>query len=307
MTTVDDVHSARAYLSRVAEPGAPALSTFVAQHGPVAAAEAIRNRDCPLEVLQETTAREHFDSVDLDAAAEAGIRLITPEDDEWPSAALHHVTAAFPAENDVTPPLALWARGSGDLGHLTAAAITITGSRAATAYGEHVAGELAQDLGHHGHTVISGGAYGVDAAAHRGALSAGAPTVAVLACGVDVGYPAGNVTLLGRIAHRGGLVISEYPPGTPPARHRFLTRNRLLAALAAGVVVVEAGPRSGVRTTALLAGGLGRAVMAVPGPVTSAMSTVCHELIRHGGATLVTSSGDVLGVLRQARTPEHQP
>lgn len=102
-------------------------------------------------------------------------------------------------------------------------------------------------------------------------------------------------------------MISEYPPGTPPARHRFLTRNRLLAALAAGVVVVEAGPRSGVRTTAALAGGLGKAVMAVPGPVTSAMSTSCHELIRHAGATLVTSSSDVLDVLRQTRTQEHRP
>ncbi|MFJ8815251.1 DNA-processing protein DprA [Amycolatopsis thermoflava] len=307
MTTVDDVRLARAYLSRVAEPGAPALSTFVAQHGPVAAAEAIRDRDCPLEVLQETNTRQHPDDVDLDAAAEAGIRLIIPEDDEWPSAALHHLTAASPVESDLSPPLALWARGSGDLDHLTAEAITITGSRTATAYGEHVAAELAQDLGHHGHTVISGGAYGVDAAAHRGALSAGTPTVAVLACGIDVGYPAGNVTLLGRIAHRGGLVISEYPPGTPPARHRFLTRNRLLAALPAGVVVVEAGRRSGVRATALLAGGLGKAVMAVPGPVTSAMSSGCHELIRHAGATLVTGSSDVHDVLRLARTRENRP
>jgi DNA processing protein len=139
---------------------------------------------------------------------------------------------------------------------------------------------------------VSGAAYGIDGAAHRGALAADGPTVAILGCGVDRPYPAGHASLLDRIAER-GLVVSEYPPGTPPARHRFLVRNRLIAALAAGVVVVEAGRRSGTRNTAATAAGLGRLVMAVPGPVGSAMSVGCHELLRTGEASLVTAAAEV--------------
>jgi len=142
-------------------------------------------------------------------------------------------------------------------------------------------------------TVVSGAAYGVDGAAHRGALAAGGPTIAVLGCGINVPYPAGHGGLLDRIAEV-GLVISEYPPGTPPARHRFLVRNRLIAALATGTVVVEAGRRSGSRNTAATAAALGRLVMAVPGPISSAMSVGCHELLRTGDACLVGSVDDVI-------------
>jgi DNA processing protein len=141
--------------------------------------------------------------------------------------------------------------------------------------------------------VVSGAAYGIDGAAHGGALHAQGTTVAVLACGVDVPYPAGHTRLLERIAQQ-GAVLSEYPPGTPPARHRFLVRNRLIAALAEGTVVVEAGRRSGAKNTAAAAEALGRVVMAVPGPVTSAKSVGCHELLRSNVAVAVTTAAEIV-------------
>jgi DNA processing protein len=170
--------------------------------------------------------------------------------------------------------------------------VAVVGARSASAYGEHVAAELGHGLATEGITVVSGAAYGIDGSAHRGALTAEGPTIAVLGCGIDKPYPAGHATLLDRIA-QAGAVVSEYPPGTPPAKHRFLVRNRLIAALAAGVVVVEAGRRSGTRNTAATAAALGRLVMAVPGPISSAMSVGCHDLLRTGDACLVTSVADI--------------
>jgi DNA processing protein len=173
--------------------------------------------------------------------------------------------------------------------------VAIVGSRASTAYGEHVAGEFGYRLAERGWTVVSGGAYGIDAASHRGALAAEGATVAVLACGVDRAYPAGNGALLNRIADS-GLLISEWPPGAAPHKHRFLVRNRLIAALTRGTVVVEAAARSGATATAKRAQKLGKQVMVVPGPVTSAMSVGCHELLREreGGPTLVSSADHVI-------------
>lgn len=142
-------------------------------------------------------------------------------------------------------------------------------------------------------TVVSGAAYGIDGAAHKGALNTSGCTVAVLACGIDRAYPAGHSALIDRIAAQ-GLVITEYPPGTTPARHRFLVRNRIIAALGAGTVVVEAGQRSGARNTAASAAALGRVLMVVPGPVTSAMSMGCHDLLREGLATSVSSVAEVV-------------
>jgi DNA processing protein len=172
-------------------------------------------------------------------------------------------------------------------------AVSVVGARAATGYGEHVAAELGYGLAGEGMTVVSGAAYGIDGAAHRGVLAADGRTVAVLGCGIDIGYPSGHASLLDRIA-RDGLVISEYPPGTVPAKHRFIVRNRLIAALSAGTVVVEAGARSGARNTAATAAALGKELMAVPGPITSAMSSGCHELIRSGTAIPVSSVAEVL-------------
>jgi len=157
--------------------------------------------------------------------------------------------------------------------------------------------QLAADLGDHASDVVSGGAYGIDAAAHRAALAADGPTIAVMACGVDRPYPAGNGALLNRIADS-GLLISEWPPGAAPHQHRFLVRNRLIAALTRGTVVVEAAARSGAMATAHRARRLGKQVMAVPGPVTSAMSVGCHELelLREteSEAVLVASAAHVL-------------
>ena len=197
-----------------------------------------------------------------------------------------------PARGDLAPPIALWVRGPGALDELCNQAAAIVGARAATGYGLHMAGELGAGLATAGFTVVSGAAIGVDGAAHRGALAAAGPNVAVLACGIDRSYPAAHEALLERIAAT-GLILSEYPPGSVPARHRFLVRNRLIAGLAAGTVVVEAGFRSGAQRTAADARSLGRPVMAVPGPVTSGRSAGCHRMIREG-AVLVTRVEEVL-------------
>ena len=162
---------------------------------------------------------------------------------------------------------------------------------------------MAADLGEHGWTVVSGGAYGVDAAAHRGALATRGITIAVLACGVDHSYPAGHAELFSVIA-AGGLVISEWPPGRHPARMRFLIRNRVIAALTCGTVIVEAGERSGALSTARHAANLGKPLMAVPGPVTSAQSAGCHRIMREWGATCVTCAADITEMLSPVSASE---
>ena len=179
----------------------------------------------------------------------------------------------------------------------------MVGSRAATGYGAHIAGEIAADLGNQGWVVVSGGAYGIDAAAHRGALAANATTIAVLACGVDHPYPVGHADLFADIA-AGGLVISEWPPGRHPARLRFLVRNRVIAALTCGTVIVEAGERSGALNTARHAAELGRPLMAVPGPVTSRESAGCHRIIREWGATCVTCAADIIEMVSPLGDPD---
>ncbi|KDO09214.1 DNA-processing protein DprA [Amycolatopsis mediterranei] len=295
--SADELRRARAYLLRVAEPPAAALVAFVAEHGPIAAAARVRRGDCPDEVLKVTEARRDYDLVSQDfaRAAAAGARLVVPEDDEWPAWPLLVLDqAAGRGVAEAVPPLALWVAGEVALGTAADRAVAIVGARAATDYGEHHAAEFAYGLAGRGVPVFSGAAYGIDGAAHRGALAAEGVTVAVLGCAVDNGYPAGHIGLLNRIAGSGGAVISEYPPGTPPARHRFLVRNRLIAALTEGTLVVEAGRRSGARNTASTAGALGKVVMALPGPVSSGMSIGCHELIRDAKATLVSTVDEVL-------------
>jgi DNA processing protein len=234
---------------------------------------------------------------DLDAVAALGGRLVCPGDEEWPEAL-----------DDLGDrrPLALWVRGPVSLRELAARAVAIVGSRAATPYGNQVAAELAVELGERGWSTVSGGAYGIDAAAHRGALAAGALTAAVLACGVDVSYPSGNRRLFDDIADA-GLLVSEWPPRSSPTRLRFLWRNRAIAALGRGTVVVEMGHRSGARRTCTEATRLGRYVMAMPGPVTSPVSVGCHGLLRSREAELVTSAREVLelvGRLDDAAEPE---
>ncbi len=292
----EEVLLARAYLMRVAEPPATALLTFVDAVGPVVAAARVRAADVPPAVLAETSARRHLDQAagDLADAARVGARLVVPEDDEWPAWQLLCLAAAADrGQRWSGTPLGLWARGPATLADTFDRAVSVVGARAATPYGEHVAAEVGYGLASAGMTVVSGAAYGIDGSAHRGALNAEGRTVAVLGCGVDVNYPSGHATLLDRIAER-GLVLSEYPPGTHAAKHRFLVRNRLIAALSTGTVVVEAGVRSGARNTATTAAALGKVVMAVPGPITSATSVGCHDLLRTGAAMLAGSVAEVL-------------
>jgi DNA processing protein len=174
--------------------------------------------------------------------------------------------------------------------------VAIVGSRAATAYGNGIATDLAADLVEHGVTVLSGGAFGIDVAAHRGALAAGGPTVCVVANGVDVAYPPAHAAFFETLA-KDQLLVSELPPGAHPTRVRFLSRNRLIAAMSQGTVVVEAALRSGARNTASWALGCGRPLMAVPGSVYSRASTATHLMIRNGQAVLVTSAAEVLELI----------
>jgi DNA processing protein len=223
----------------------------------------------------------------LDAWRRDGIRLVIPGDAEWPG------------QLDVlgeARPWGLWVRGHADLRYACLRSVSVVGTRAATAYGVHVGAEFAIALAEEGWTVVSGGAYGIDSCAHRGALAVQGTTVAVLACGVDRAYPLGHCGLFRSIRER-GAVVSEWPPGRMPTRPGFLVRNRVIAALSRGTVVVEAALRSGALNTARHAHDQGRPLMAVPGPVTSAQSAGCHEAIREWGAVCVTSARDVIGLL----------
>ncbi len=201
------------------------------------------------------------------------------------------------------PPLVLFARGRRAL--LRRPAIAIVGSRSATRQGEDNASAFAAHLARAGLTIVSGMARGIDAAAHRGALDTDAGTVAVLGTGIDVVYPPSNCALAQDIA-RDGLLLSELPLGTPALAHNFPRRNRLIAGLSLGVLVVEAALHSGSLITARLATEAGREVFALPGSIHSPLSRGCHRLIREG-AKLVESARDVLEELRRAPAPSAQP
>ncbi len=228
----------------------------------------------------------------LESATVRGLRFVVPGDPEWPPGIDDLVRAPHLHERGGVP-LGLWCRGPLRLDEATARSVAVVGSRSATTYGAAVAGDLASVLARESWTVVSGAAFGIDQAAHRGALAARGPTVAVLACGADRAYPDAHRALIDYVADV-GLVVSEAPPGGAPTRIRFLARNRLIAALARGTVVVEAALRSGALNTANWAAGLGRPVMGVPGPVTSAPSAGVHQLVRARDALLVTSGEEVL-------------
>lgn len=289
-----------AYLSRVVEGPSGPLAALVAAVGPEDAARAVRERSLPEALEVATRARREVDCAahDLRAVAGVGGRLVTPDDAEWPGWRMHvfAVSGGGAAVHGVdpvgAPPIALWVRGAARLDGLLHRALAVVGTRAATAYGEQATAEIAGDLAAGGWTVVSGGAYGIDGCAHRAALAVGAPTVAVLACGVDRAYPAGHARLLEQVA-RTGLVVSEYPPGTAPMRFRFLARNRLVAGLTDGTLVVEAGLRSGARNTVRWARQFGKPTLAVPGPIFSAASVGCHLMVTTGEARLVVGADAV--------------
>jgi DNA processing protein len=308
--TLTDEAYARAALTWLAEPADHWLSQLLRQHGAETTLDAIKTGRPPAHTGPASTTTAATATVagasrrPLRAAMErwrarlpelpspgqvadfqrAGIRLVTPQDAEWPGQL---------ADLEGEQPYALWLRGQADLRFSCLRSVAIVGSRAATAYGCYVASEFAASVAARGLAVVSGGAFGVDAAAHRGALSADGVTVAVLACGVDTPYPAAHAELFDAIAAQ-GVVVSEWPPGRLVGRLRFLVRNRVIAALAAGTLVVEAGQRSGAVNTARHARDLNRRLMAVPGPVTSDQSAGCHQIIRDWAGTLVTSATEVI-------------
>ncbi|MGV8976542.1 MAG: DNA-processing protein DprA [Cellulomonas sp.] len=216
---------------------------------------------------------------------------------------LHPGSAGWPSGlDDLGPsaPMCLWVRGRLEVSASLDRSIALVGARASTSYGERVAVDIAAGLAEHSTCVVSGGAYGIDAAAHRGSLAAGGTTVALLAGGVDRAYPVGNAPLLERILEQGGSVLSEVPPGGVPSKGRFLMRNRLIAAVSRATVVVEAAWRSGALSTANHAVALLRPVGAVPGPVTSMASAGCHRLLRDGAAVCVTDAAEVLELAGRA-------
>ena len=278
-------HRARAALSYLCEPAHAAVGALIAQWGAVEALELLQSPDAArlgLPVVSAVPMDRVSDALrrldDIDA------RFVVPGDAEWPT--------QLDDLGDEAP-WGLWIRGGGNLRLLALRSVAVVGARAATDYGCRMASAIAHDLVASGWTVVSGGAYGIDAAAHRGALASDGLTVVVLASGIDVPYPAAHEALFDRCASS-GVVISEAPPGEVARRWRFLDRNRLIAALARGSVVVEAAHRSGALSTARCAADLGRRVMGVPGPATSVASAGVHSLLQ-SGAALVTSASDVIG------------
>ena len=305
----DEILRAWAYLSRVAEPPCPELRALAKRVGPVEAAARVRSGDVEAATVRRVEARREIDCAakDLDVLDRMGGRLITADDAEWPVLAFNAFSGVVDRPQ-AHEPMVLWAVGPAHLDEVSDRAAAIVGTRAATAYGEFVAADLAAGLASRDAAVVSGGAFGIDGTAHRAALAADGLTVAVLAGGIDVPYPAAHAAMLRRIRDQ-GLLVSEYPPGVRPARHRFLTRNRLVAGLAGATVVVEAGARSGAANTAAWARALGRPVCAVPGPVTSSASVGCHALLRNG-AHVVTRTEDVvefIGHIGELAPDEERP
>ena len=320
--TLDDDSYARAALTYLAEPADRVLGALLRVHGAARTLEAIKagGEDVVVALCVDDTEADGIAS-DVSAAADSletgrlarssvrraierwrvrlpelpspadiiafgrsGIRLVHPGDPEWPSQL---------ADLGDAQPYALWLRGSADLRFSCLHSVAIVGSRAATAYGCYVAAEFGASVAERGWSVVSGAAFGIDVAAHRGALGTDGVTIAVLACGVDVPYPAAHEELLDAIAAQ-GVVVSEWPPGRQVSRLRFLVRNRVIAALATGTLVVEAADRSGALNTARNARDLSRRLMAVPGPITSDMSVGCHRIVREWQGVLVTSADEVM-------------
>lgn len=292
----DERRLAWVYLSRVVEGPCAALSSLIESVGVVEAARAVRECALPEVLRGPTELRRGIERAEQDLALmdRLGGRVVTPDDPEWPAWRMLGLRQLDPAQDEsAAVPLVLWARGPRSLLECTERAIAVVGARCSTGYGNHATGEIAGELAVRGWTVVSGAAFGIDGMAHRAALAVGGCTVAVLACGPDRPYPVQHDRLLAEIAAT-GLVVTEYPPGTGVRKHSFLARNRLIAALADAVVVVEAGARSGARNTVKWTRRLGRPALAVPGPITSAASVGCHRMIREGEAFIATTAAEIL-------------
>ncbi len=286
---------ARAIWSLICEPGDGVAGHLITALGADGALQEIRRRASARTVprspalaagLRRWLPRLNAVAVEgmFRTARFARLRLLTPSDPDWPRGL---------GDLGVHAPIALWVRGPGSALQSGGPRVALVGARACTPYGELVAGDLAGDLAERGVCVVSGAAFGIDAAAHRAALGTGGATIAVLAGGVDRPYPSSHSDLIGLIAES-GAVIGEIAPGAAPTKSRFLERNRVIAAMSDATVVVEAGWRSGSLNTAGHAAALGRPLGAVPGPVTSAASAGCHRLLREFDATCVTSAADIV-------------
>ena len=287
-----DERRARVAWSRVLElrrervSDAPhALQSALAEVGHVEAWHRLVDGD----LLRSDNARARVAGVDvdgeLDRVERTGARVVIPGDADWPEALDHPL---------VSPHL-LHVRGQGSLTDLSARAVAIVGSRASTGYGEAIAREIGAGAAGRGWTVVSGAAFGIDAAAHQGALAVHGPAIAVLPCGPDRVYPEGNRRLVEAVAEQ-GVVITELAIGTVAMRHRFLSRNRIIAALSRATLVVEAGLRSGSLNTAGWAEAMRHPVGLVPGPVTQMSSAGCHEWIQKHRGSLVTDTADLLAL-----------
>lgn len=292
----DERRLAWVYLSRVVQGPCAPLSALIESVGVIEAARAVRECALPEPLRGPTRQRRAIDVAarDLELVERIGGRVVTPEEPEWPAWRMLGLAQLDPGKDrDGAVPLVLWVRGPRSLLESSERAVAVVGARCSTGYGNRVTGEIAGDLAAQGWTIVSGAAFGIDGMAHRAALAVDGRTIAVLACGIDRPYPAQHERLLADIAES-GLVVSEYPPGVTAQKHQFLARNRLIAALADGVLVVEAGLRSGARNTVKWARRVGRPALAVPGSVTSAASVGCHRMIRDGEALLVTRAEEVV-------------
>jgi DNA processing protein len=297
---VNDEAMARLVLAGACEPGDPRIGQALAGDSAVAVVRRLADGDPDLP------ARPGVGSAQAVAAMRAldlvGARWVVPGESEWPTQL---------DQLGVRAPFGIWVLGGGDLRLLALRSVAIVGARACTAYGAECAGELAYELVQAGLTIVSGGAYGIDAAAHRGALAGGGASAAVLAAGPDLLQPRGNESLFRAIA-ADGVLVGELPCGVRPRASRLLQRNRMIAALSRGTVVVEAAARSGARRTAADARRLNRPVMAVPGPISSAVSAGCHAEIRDG-STLVASAAQIremvepVGSVLAAREADPEP
>lgn len=278
-----NVLEARAVLFSCLEGGGEFWTREIEAHGPREVLEKILKGGYDAIRFEKTISRVRTTdpaSV-LSSIALAGSLFLTPEDSQWPTK----------LDDLSTIPIGLVVKGCVDALHIPS--LAIVGTRNPTNYGVRIAGDFAAGFVDREWAIVSGGAYGIDAAAHRGALVAEGVTVAVLAAGIDVNYPAGHVNLFAEIAETGALV-SEVMPGTRAIPSRFLTRNRLIAALSSATLVVEAAFRSGSLRTARDAAELMRPVMAIPGPINSATSEGCHRLIGERAAEIVTSVVDAV-------------
>lgn len=281
-TTISTEREALAAWSTLADPTDTATRDLVTQRGVIEAVhEMIRSRIAtyslyPIPTLEDM-AREHPD-----------MRLIIPGDDEWPDA----------VDTMALPPLALWVKGPADVGAALASSLAVTGARASTAYGEYVAAEMSGAITAAGPTVVTGGAFGIDAAATRGALAVGGAPIVMQAGGIARAYPSAHTALFEKVVSDGGAIISEVAPDRQPTRSRFLRRYAVMGAITSGTLVVEAGMRSGALMTAQAAIDAFRPLGAVPGPVTSMLSAGPHDLLARRQAYLVTTGQEAAALIQ---------